>query len=94
MKPIENAPLDGASLNFDEAPIAELALAGIEYRVDLGHGSAVAISKRNEGKWDWQPLTEGRWDGTTLRAKSLDYALRAALSEVLAKAMKDSLEGL
>ncbi len=93
MRPVELSEPDGGSVSYDEAPIAEITLAGVEYRVDLGRGSAVAVSQREEGTWSWQVLTEGRWDGMSLKAKSLDFALRDALSKALLEAMRASQEG-
>ncbi len=93
MKPIEIKELDGATVSYEEAPIAETIFGGSEYRVDLGRGSEVAVSQREEGTWSWRPLTQGRWDGVSLKAKSLDFALRDALSKALVQAMRASQEG-
>jgi len=87
MKPFEIKGLDGASVSYEEAPIAETTLAGTEYRVDLGRGSAVAISQRQPGTWNWTPLTEGRWDGCRLRAKCLAQQVNTALATALGAAM-------
>lgn len=80
-------------LNYDEAPIVAMQLDGVEYRVDTGHGSAVAISQRLPGTWDWTPVTEGRWDGSRLRAKSLGHTIASALGEALGAAMRDREDG-
>ena len=78
-----------SSVNYDEAPVAALEVAGLCYRVDVGHGSAVAISQRPVGTWTWTPLVEGRWDGSRLKAKGLSLEVRTALAEALGSAMRD-----
>lgn len=92
MQDIETEELSLASVSYDEAPIAELSHAGVQYRVDVGHGSAVAISQREEGQWSWRPLIEGRWDGKRLRASSLDFELREALGRCLAEAARNQAD--
>jgi hypothetical protein len=84
--------LSANEVNYEEAPIVMLEVEGIEYRLDTGHGSAVAISQRQQGSWDWTPVTEGRWDGTRLRAKCLDHQVNAALAEALSTAMREREE--
>ena len=69
-----------------------LDVDGIEYRIDTGHGSAVAISQRQQGTWDWTPVTEGRWDGSRLHAKCLDHQVNVALAEALSAAMGEREE--
>ncbi|MBI3200172.1 MAG: hypothetical protein HYZ29_01440 [Myxococcales bacterium] len=78
-----------ASVNHDETPIVELEIEGVDYRIDTGFGSALAISSRACGTWDWAVLAEGRWDGVRLRAKPLDRPLVAVLERALAAAMAD-----
>jgi len=79
--------LSADGVNYEEAPIVTLAVNGIEYRIDTGQGSAVAISQRQQGTWDWTPVTEGSWDGSRLRAKCLDHQVNTALAEALRAAM-------
>lgn len=81
--------LSADGVNYEEAPIVALEVDGIEYRVDTGHGSAVAVSQRQQGSWDWLPVTEGRWDGSRLRAKCLSHQVNTALAEALSAAMSD-----
>jgi hypothetical protein len=80
------------SVNTDEAPIVELVVDGVAYRVDAGHGSAVAISKRAEGSWAWRTVTEGRFDGTRLRAPALSHAIREALGRELIVAQRNQAD--
>jgi hypothetical protein len=84
MQAAENSTLSASTVNYDESPIAEAEIDGIEYRMDAGHGSAVAISSREAGTWTWMPLGEGRWDGVQLRCRGLDFPLRERLARALA----------
>ena len=86
-----NTP-DLAAVSFDEAPIVQLEIEGVEYRIDTGFGSAVAISSRDEGTWAWTVLTEGKWDGLRLRARPLDRSVTAVLERALALAMRERAE--
>jgi hypothetical protein len=81
-------PLPDAHVNYDEPPLVELARDGTDYRLDPGHGSAVAISHRPSGRWQWALLAEGRWDGSRLRAKPLGFELSSVLGQALAEAMR------
>jgi hypothetical protein len=75
-------------VNYDDVPLAELELEGMAYRLDAGHGSAVAVSRRVAGSWDWSFLTEARWDGSRLRSKALDFEVSTALGQAVAVAMQ------
>jgi hypothetical protein len=77
------------SVNYDDVPLAELALSGVDYRMDAGHGSILAISQRATGSWDWAFLSEARWDGSRLRAKGLGFELSSALASALQQAMTE-----
>ena len=92
MQPIENKAVSAASVNYDDLPIVELEVDGIAYRLDTGHGSAVAVSQRRAGTWTWTPVTEGRWDGSRLRAKGLDQQVVMALAQALGAAMRNREE--
>jgi hypothetical protein len=85
--------LSGDEVNYEEAPIVTLGLNGVEYRVDTGHGSAVAISQRQQGAWDWVPMAEGRWDGSRLRTQCLTHEVNEALAEALRAAMSEREAG-
>ena len=84
--------LSAGEVNYEETPIVTLEVDGIEYRIDTGHGSAVAISQRQQGTWDWTPVTEGSWDGSRLRAKCLNHVVNTALAEALSAAMGEREE--
>ncbi len=79
--------LSADGVNYEEAPIVTLEVDCIEYRIDTGRDSAVAISQRQQGTWDWTPVTEGRWDGSRLHAKCLNHQVNTALAEALSTAM-------
>ena len=77
-------------VNYDSTPVAETAIDGTEYRIDAGkQGTAICVSTRPSGSWDWSFLCEARWDGSELRAKSLERAIRTQLSRALTSAMQD-----
>lgn len=81
------------TVNYEEEPIVALEVEGVDYRIDTGHGSALAVSQRQPGSWDWTPVVEGRWDGSRLRAKGLRFEVVAALAQALAGAMRERQEG-
>jgi hypothetical protein len=72
-------------VNYDDAPLVQLEVAEMTYRLDAGHGSVVAVSRRATGSWDWSFLTEARWDGSRLRSKALDFELSNALGRAIAE---------
>ena len=83
----------GSSVNYDESPIAQEQIDGVDYRVDVGRGSAVAVSRRSEGTWAWEYVAEGKWDGTRLRVKGLEYGVISSLATALSAVMKQQSEG-
>jgi len=94
MQTTENNQVSASTVNYDDSPIAEAEVDGVEYRLDAGHGSAVAISSREAGTWNWAPVCEGRWDGIQLKAKGLAFPLREQLGRALAAVMSSREEGL
>jgi hypothetical protein len=79
-----------SEVNYDSAPVAETELDGIDYRIDAGkQGTALCISSRASGTWDWTFESEARWDGSSLRARSLERPVLVKLSEALREAMQD-----
>lgn len=89
MQSVENNGVSEEQVNYDGVPIVELTLGDVDYRVDTGHGSQLAISHRPSGSWSYSPLMEGRWDGTRLKAKGLDHELVTALAQALKEAMSE-----
>jgi hypothetical protein len=79
------------SVNYDSAPVAETAIEGTEYRIDAGKaGTAICVSTRSAGCWDWVFLCEARWDGSELRSKQLERSVRMQLSRALSSAPQDA----
>jgi hypothetical protein len=79
-----------SGVNYDSNPVAETAIEGTEYRIDAGkQGTAICVSTRPAGSWDWSFLCEARWDGSELRAKALERGVRLQLSRALSGAMQD-----
>lgn len=91
MAPNQETP--GETVHYEGTPIAEQEIDGVEYRVDAGRGSLVAVSRRESGTWAWGLVGEGRWDGVRLKVKGLDHAVTARLGQTLLQAMRDSNEG-
>lgn len=82
---------ESGGVNYDSSPVAETAIEGTEYRIDAGkQGTAICVSTRPAGSWDWSFLCEARWDGSELRAKSLERSVRTELSRALTSAIQDS----
>lgn len=83
----DSAALDENSISYEAAPVAEVEIEGLEYRIDAGLGSVVAISRREAGTSSWVPVAQARWDGVRLRAKSLGHPIVSTLERALALAM-------
>lgn len=81
---------DGA-VNYDSTPVAEATLDGTDYRLDAGKaGTALCVSTRPTGSWDWSFVCEARWDGSELRAKALERSVRLQLSRALSSALDEA----
>lgn len=79
------------AVNYDSVPVAETLIDGTEYRIDAGKaGTAICVSTRQAGSWDWSFLCEARWDGSEVRAKMLDRGVRSQLSRALSLAMQEA----
>ena len=79
-----------ASVNYDSPAIVEVEIDGVDYRLDSGkQGTALSISTRVTGTWDWSYGGEARLDGD-LRCKAFE---RRTLQE-LGKAFKQALENM
>ena len=77
-------------VNYDSPPLVEVQIDGTDYRLDGGkQGTALCISTRATGTWDWTFGGEARWDGD-LRSKAFE---RRTLG-TLAKAFKLALENM
>ncbi len=75
------------TVNYDEDALVQLVIEELEYRVDAGkQGTALCVSTRVEGAWDWQFVGEIRFDGRDVRSKTLDRSVREHLSRALREA--------
>lgn len=90
----QEAALDADTVSYEAAPLAEVQVDELEYRIDPGLGSFVAISQREVGTSTWTPVAQGRWDGVRLKAKPLGYPITTALERAIALAMKQRAEEL
>jgi len=91
MSSSESAALaSGPSVNYDCDPVLHVELEGVEYRLDVGmQGTALSVSERAAGGWDWSFVGEAKWDRVDLRCKALARPIR----EALARALRANAEG-
>ena len=86
----QSAAAEGA-VNFDEAALVELELDGTDYRMDSGRaGTALCISTRPSGTWNWTFRGEARWQSNVLRCKVFDRSVLTQLSRALAEVSSGS----
>lgn len=77
------------AVNYEGGALVEVSIDGVDYRVDAGkHGTALCVSTRASGTWDWSFVGEARWDGRDLRMRALDRALLVQLSRALGEAIE------
>ncbi len=78
-------------VNFDEPALVEVEIEGTDYRLDSGRaGTALCISTRPSGSWDWAFRGEARWQAKVLRCKAFDRDVLVQLSKALAEVASDS----
>ena len=76
-------------VNYDSAPILELEIEGVDYRLDSGkQGTALCISTRASGSWGWAFAGEARWDGD-LRSKAFERQTLVTLSKAFREALRN-----
>ena len=76
-------------VNYDGEPLLEVQHEGVDYRFDAGkQGTALCVSSRTPGSWDWQFVAEAKFDRSTLRCPELKRPIR----EYLARALREALE--
>jgi hypothetical protein len=86
----ETAPSAPSPVNYDGTPICEVTLDDTDYRFDSGkQGTAVSISTRLNGSWDWTFRGEARWDGSALRTKAFDRQVLLPLSAAFKQALAE-----
>ena len=79
-----------APVNYDSPAIVEVAIDGTDYRMDSGkQGTALCISTRPSGTWDWSFGGEARWDVNYLRSKAFDRRTLEELSRAFAQALQN-----
>jgi hypothetical protein len=77
------------SVNYESSPLCEVEIEGIDYRIDAGkQGTALCISQRPAGTWDWSFGGEAKWDVGSLRSKAFERATLTALSRAFAEALE------
>ena len=77
------------SVNYESEPVLELALDDVDYRLDVGmQGTALSVSQRTTGSWDWAFVGQAKWDNVMFRCK----ALPRPVCEALGKALKADAE--
>jgi len=80
--------IEEGAVNYDSEAVMETAVEGTDYRLDAGkQGTALCISKRESGSWDWEFVGEAKWDNTTIRCK----ALARGTCEVLSRELRDTM---
>lgn len=90
MNSIQDAVSSGP-VNYESPPLVEAEIGDTEYRVDAGkQGTALCISTREAGSWDWTFAGEARWDARSLRCKAFPRSVLEPLSAALASALSDS----
>jgi len=73
-----------ATVNYDEEALVQLVIDDLEYRVDAGkQGTALCVSTREPGSWDWSFFDEVRFDGRDVRSKTLERSVRNTLALAL-----------
>ncbi len=78
-------------VNYDSPAIVEVAIDGTDYRMDSGkQGTALCISTRASGTWDWSFGGEARWDVSYLRSKAFDRRTLEQLSRAFAQALENA----
>lgn len=78
------AAVKDAAVNYDCDAVLETQVGGVQYRLDSGmQGTALCISQREAGEWDWKFVGEAKWDAVTLRCKAVERAVCEQLAREL-----------
>ncbi len=76
------------AVNYEDSPLVETEHDGVDYRIDAGkQGTALCISSRAGGSWDWTSGGEARWDGSMLRSKAFERGVLVVLAGKLKEAL-------
>ena len=72
------------AVNYDEPALVEVELDEVDYRLDSGRaGTALCISTRPSGTYNWTFRGEARWQTNVLRCKAFDRTILTRLSQAL-----------
>lgn len=78
------------TMSYDGPPVVEVTLEATDFRIDSGkQGTALSISTRPTGSWDWSFAGEARWDGSQLRCRAFERSVLLELSTAFAHALAD-----
>jgi hypothetical protein len=79
-----------AAVNYESDPVLEVEIDGLDYRLDPGkQGTALCVSSREAGTWDWSFIGEAKWDAIMIRCKELARPVREELSRALRASSAD-----
>ena len=79
-----------SQVNYEGMPLVELTIDAKDYRIDSGkQGTALSVSSRESGSWDWLFVAEARWDGSALRSRAIERPVLELLSRAFAQAVAD-----
>ena len=72
------------SVNYESEPVLQLQLEEVDYRLDVGmQGTAISVSQRAAGSWDWSFVGQAKWDNIMFRCKALPRPVCEALGKAL-----------
>jgi hypothetical protein len=75
-----------SSVEYDGPALVELSLDEVDYRIDVGKaGTAICISTRPSGSYEWTFGGEARWENRRLRARGIDREVLDVLAKALAE---------
>jgi hypothetical protein len=78
------------SINYDGPALFELDISGTQYRLDAGkQGTALSVSSRRSGTWQWEFLGEAHWRVGELRTRALERSIVEQLSAGLKRVIAD-----
>ncbi|MEN9578987.1 MAG: hypothetical protein RJA70_1996 [Pseudomonadota bacterium] len=90
---LERDSAETTIINYESDAIIEIVIDCLQYRVDAGkQGTALCVSTRLKGGWDWEYAAEVRFDGRDVRSKTLDREVRAQLGKALQLALREQAE--
>jgi len=88
MSSYASEPATHQNVNYESPPLVEVTLGETDFRLDAGkQGTAVSISSRPVGSWDWRFGGEARWDGSELRSRAFERRVLVQLSSALSSAL-------